>query len=122
MLVIKLMLFSSVIHKNFNVADVFHKYNNIHGVVNKILKWHWLHKQILINFKVLIDVDVLDKELPMKRIKVEKKEASSQKSLWDEIPFYGREAMIATIDDEMELFMVLQSENEEEYNKLCHLQ
>ena len=121
MLVIKLMLFSSVIHKNFNVADVFHKYNNIHGVVNKILKWHWLHKQILINFKVLIDIDVLDKELPMKRIKVEKKEASSQKSLWDEIPFYGREAMIATIDDEMELFMVLQSENEEEYNKLCHL-
>lgn len=64
----------------------------------------------------------MDKELPMKRIKVEKKEASSQKSLWDEIPFYGREAMIATIDDEMELFMVLQSENEEEYNKLCHLQ
>jgi len=53
---------------------------------------------------------------------VEKKEASSQKSLWDEIPFYGREAMISTIDDEMELFMVLQSENEEEYNKLCHLQ
>jgi hypothetical protein len=30
--------------------------------------------------------------------------------------------MIATIDDEMELFMILQSENEEEYNKLCHLQ
>lgn len=64
----------------------------------------------------------MDKELPMKRIKVEKKEVSSQKSLWDEIPSYGREAMIATIDDEMELIMALESENEEEYNKLCHLQ
>jgi len=58
----------------------------------------------------------------MKRLKVEKKEASSQKSLWNEIPLYGREAMIATIDDEMELIMALQSENEEEYNKLYHLQ
>jgi hypothetical protein len=64
----------------------------------------------------------LDKDLPMKRIKVEKKEVSSQKSLWDEIPSYGREAMIATIDDEMELIMVLKSENEEEYDKLYHLQ
>lgn len=53
---------------------------------------------------------------------MEKKEPSSQKSLWNEIPFYGREAMIATIDDEMELIMALQSENEEEYNKLYHLQ
>lgn len=58
----------------------------------------------------------------MKRIKVEKKEVSSQKSLWDEIPSYGREAMISTIDDEMELIMVLKSENEEEYDKLYHLQ
>jgi len=58
----------------------------------------------------------------MKTMKVEKKEASSQKSLWDEIPFYGREAMIATIDDEMELIMVLQSENEAEHKKLYHLQ
>jgi hypothetical protein len=58
----------------------------------------------------------------MKRIKMEKKEPSSQKSLWNEIPFYGREAMIATIDDEIELIMALQSENEEEYNKLYHLQ
>jgi hypothetical protein len=64
----------------------------------------------------------LDKDLPMKRIKVEKKEVSSQKSLWDEIPSYGREAMISTIDDEMELIMVLKSENEEEYDKLYHLQ
>ena len=54
----------------------------------------------------------------MKTMKVEKKEASSQKSLWNEIPFYGREAMIATIDDEMELIMVLQSENEAEH-KSC---
>ncbi|MGC2425717.1 MAG: hypothetical protein WA421_01670 [Nitrososphaeraceae archaeon] len=58
----------------------------------------------------------------MKTMKVEKKEASSQKSLWNEIPFYGREAMIATIDDEMELIMVLQSENEAEHKKLYHLQ
>jgi hypothetical protein len=58
----------------------------------------------------------------MKTIKVEKKEANSQKSLWNEIPFYGREAMIATIDDEMELIMVLQSENEAEHKKLYHLQ
>jgi hypothetical protein len=29
--------------------------------------------------------------------------------------------MIATIDDEMELIMVLKSENEEEYNKLYYL-
>ena len=52
---------------------------------------------------------------------MEKKEAGSQ-SLWNEIPFYGREAMIATIDYEMELIMTLQSENEEEYNKLYRLQ
>jgi hypothetical protein len=30
--------------------------------------------------------------------------------------------MIATIDDEMELIMVLQSENEAEHKKLYHLQ
>lgn len=58
----------------------------------------------------------------MKKIKVEKKEANSQESLWNEIPYYVREAMIATIGDEMELIMVLQTENEVEYNKLYHLQ
>jgi hypothetical protein len=46
----------------------------------------------------------------------------SQESLWNEIPYYGRGAMIATIGDEMELIMILQTENEVEYNKLYHLQ
>ena len=54
----------------------------------------------------------------MKPVKSRKKELRKLQSLWDEIPSLGREAMIATIGNELELIRALKAENEQEYDKL----
>jgi hypothetical protein len=54
----------------------------------------------------------------MKPVKSRKKERSKQQSLWNEIPSLGREAMIAIIENELELIRALKAENELEYDKL----
>jgi hypothetical protein len=54
----------------------------------------------------------------MKPVKSRKKELRKLQSLWDEIPSLGREAMIATIGNELELIRALKAENEREYDKL----
>jgi hypothetical protein len=51
-------------------------------------------------------------------VKSRKKERRKQQSLWNDIPSLGREAMIATIENEFELIRSLKAENELEYDKL----
>ena len=41
-----------------------------------------------------------------------------QHFLWNDIPSLGREAMIATIENEFELIKALKAENNQEYDKL----
>jgi hypothetical protein len=40
----------------------------------------------------------------------------SKDPLWNQIPFYGKEALISTIDDEKELIAALQAEDKNVYN------
>jgi hypothetical protein len=54
----------------------------------------------------------------MKAVKSRKEDVRNLESLWDEIPSLGREAMIATIENELELVAALKAENEREYDKL----
>jgi hypothetical protein len=51
-------------------------------------------------------------------VKSKKKKLRKQQSLWNDIPSSGREAMIATIENEFELIRALKAENELEYDKL----
>ena len=54
----------------------------------------------------------------MSSVKSRRKKLRKQQSLWNEIPSLGREAMIATIENESELIRALNAENELEYSKL----
>jgi hypothetical protein len=44
-------------------------------------------------------------------------ERNNQEAVWDKIPSYGREALIATIDDELTLIRALKTENKDQYRK-----
>jgi hypothetical protein len=50
--------------------------------------------------------------------KLRKNKLRKQYSLWNDIPSLGREAMIATIENEFELVKALKAENNQEYDKL----
>jgi hypothetical protein len=56
--------------------------------------------------------------IALRKVKLRKKELRKQQSLWNNIPSLGREAMIATIENESELIRALKAENELEYAKL----
>jgi hypothetical protein len=56
--------------------------------------------------------------IALRKVKLRKKELRKQQSLWNSIPSLGREAMIATIENESELIRALKAENELEYDKL----
>jgi hypothetical protein len=56
--------------------------------------------------------------IALRKVKLRKKELRKQQSLWNNIPSLGREAMIATIENESELIRALKAENELEYDKL----
>lgn len=51
-------------------------------------------------------------------VKLRKNKLRKQYSLWNDIPSLGREAMIATIENESELIKELKRENNQEYDKL----
>ena len=50
--------------------------------------------------------------------KLRKNKLRKQYSLWNDVPSLGREAMIATIENEFELIKALKGENNQEYDKL----
>jgi hypothetical protein len=54
----------------------------------------------------------------IKPVKLRKNKRREQQSLWNDIPSLGREAMIATIENELELIKALKAENKLEYHKL----
>ena len=51
-------------------------------------------------------------------VKLRKNKRRDQQSLWNDTPSLGREAMIATIENEFELIKALKAENKLEYDKL----
>jgi hypothetical protein len=51
-------------------------------------------------------------------VKSRKNKQRKQQSFWDDIPSLGREAMIATIENEFELIQALKAENKLEYDRL----
>lgn len=53
----------------------------------------------------------------MKKVSSQRREQGKRFVISDETPLFGREAMIATIDDELKLIITLRAENEEEYSK-----
>ena len=67
-------------------------------------------------------VDIITRYLRrMQRIepgKLRKNKLRKQYSLWNDVPSLGREAMIATIENEFELIKALKGENNQEYDKL----
>ena len=54
----------------------------------------------------------------IKSIKLRKNKRREQQLLWNDIPSLGKEAMIATIENEFELIKALKAENKLEYDKL----
>lgn len=50
--------------------------------------------------------------------KLRRNKRRKQHFLWNDIPSLGREAMIATIENEFELIKALKAENNQEYDKL----
>ena len=50
--------------------------------------------------------------------KLRRNKRGKQHFLWNDIPSLGREAMIATIENEFELIKALKAENNQEYDKL----
>jgi len=50
--------------------------------------------------------------------KLKRNKGRKQHFLWNDIPSLGREAMIATIENESELIRALKAENNQEYDKL----
>lgn len=61
----------------------------------------------------------MSKELQrMGSAKLRRNKRRKQHFLWNDIPSLGREAMIATIENEFELIKALKAENNQEYDKL----